>query len=435
MKIYSDLNVYDAFQQRLDYVFGEFDNIYISFSGGKDSGLLLHLVMDYMARKGIKKKIGLFHQDMEAQYEKTTEYVTAMFEKFLDRVEPYWFCIPIATRSAVNNHQLYWFPWDETLQDIWVRPMPTMPYVYHLGNNPMTTYQYRMLYTEHAKQFGRWYKDSHGGGKTIGLVGLRTDESLNRYSGIVNKRHAYNGQKWITSHMENVWSGSPLYDWDVDDVWIANSRFHYDYNKIYDLFYMAGVELADMRVASPYNDEAKSSLHLYRILEPKTWTKVVGRVQGANFAAIYGKTKALGYRDVTLPPGHTWKSYLKFLLATLPEEMRENYLKKFKFSIKFWHRTGGGMSEEAVREIEELGYPVERKGVSNYTKNGDPKITFRGTPDHTDNVTKTTNVPSYKRMCICILKNDHLCKYMGFGLTKYQQQVKKSIVEKYRNEL
>ena len=27
-------------------------------------------------------------------------------------------------------------------------------------------------------------------------------------------------------------------------------------------------------------------------------------------------------------------------------------------------------------------------------------------------------IPTYKRMCICILKNDHACKYMGFSPTK-----------------
>lgn len=27
-------------------------------------------------------------------------------------------------------------------------------------------------------------------------------------------------------------------------------------------------------------------------------------------------------------------------------------------------------------------------------------------------------IPTYKRMCICILRNDHTCKYMGFALNK-----------------
>ena len=74
-KIYQNINVYDAFVDRLDYVFSEFDNIYVSFSGGKDSGLLLNLTLKYMNEHNINKKIGLFHQDFEAQYEKTTEFV------------------------------------------------------------------------------------------------------------------------------------------------------------------------------------------------------------------------------------------------------------------------------------------------------------------------------------------------------------------------
>ena len=52
-KLYLDKNVYDAAQERFDYIFSEFDNIYVSFSGGKDSGLLLNLVMDYVKRRGI----------------------------------------------------------------------------------------------------------------------------------------------------------------------------------------------------------------------------------------------------------------------------------------------------------------------------------------------------------------------------------------------
>jgi predicted phosphoadenosine phosphosulfate sulfurtransferase len=429
------LNVYEAFQLRMDFIFSEFQNVYIAFSGGKDSGLLLHLVMDYIQRKGITQKIGLFHQDMESQYQMTTEYVTAMYDKFLGRVEPYWFCVPMATRTAVGNYEMFWYPWDDEKPEIWIRPMPAMPYVYNLSNNPMTTYRYKMLYKDHAKQFGRWFKQIHGGGKTIGLIGLRADESLHRYSGIVNKKYTYKGENWITETAENVWTASPLYDWHVNDVWIANSRFGYDYNKLYDMFYLAGVHVKDMRVASPFSDEAKHSLNLYRVIEPKTWTKLVGRVRGANFAAIYGGTKAMGYKEVTLPEGHTWKSYTKFLLATLPEDVRNSYKEKFKTSIRFWARTGGGFSENIIQEIQECGYEIQRNGISNYTKDNKSKITFRGIPDHTDDVKSTVDIPSWKRMAFCILKNDHKCKFMGFGLTKFEQQKKKAIIEKYKNSL
>ena len=87
-----------------------------------------------------------------------------------------------------------------------------------------------------------------------------------------------------------------------------------------------------MRVASPFNDYSKDSLNLYRIIDPDIWVKLVGRVQGANFASIYGKTKAMGYRNVTLLEGHTWQSYTLFLLDTLPVRLRNQYAKKFNSS-------------------------------------------------------------------------------------------------------
>jgi predicted phosphoadenosine phosphosulfate sulfurtransferase len=435
MKDYKDINVYESFQTRIYYIFNEFENIYIAFSGGKDSGVLLNLVMDYMQKNGISKKIGLFHQDMEAQYEKTTEYVTRMYEKYLDRVEPYWFCIPIASRTAVGNYEMFWYPWDDQKKELWIRDMPAMPYIYNLYNNPMDNYTYKMLYSDHAKQFGRWYKNIMGGGKTIVLLGLRADESLHRYSGIVNKKFDYKGEKWITEEFKNVWSASPIYDWDVSDVWVANYKFQYDYNKLYDLFYRAGISPDAMRVASPFHEDAKNSINLYRVIEPQTWTKLVGRVQGANFAAIYGGTKAMGYREVTLPKGHTWKSYTKFLLETLPEELRNNYKQKFITSIRFWARTGGGFADEVIQEIEDCGYEIKRNGVSNYTKDGKGKITFRGIPDDTDDVKGTIDIPSWKRMAFCILKNDHMCKFMGFGLTRYQEEKKKKLIQKYKTVL
>ena len=44
MKKYLEKNVYEALQDRLKFIFDNFDNIYVSFSGGKDSGLLLNMV-------------------------------------------------------------------------------------------------------------------------------------------------------------------------------------------------------------------------------------------------------------------------------------------------------------------------------------------------------------------------------------------------------
>lgn len=60
---YLSIDVYEAFQNRMEYIFQEFENIYISFSGGKDSGLLLNLVLDYVKNHNLNRRIGVFHQD------------------------------------------------------------------------------------------------------------------------------------------------------------------------------------------------------------------------------------------------------------------------------------------------------------------------------------------------------------------------------------
>lgn len=431
---YLERNVLEALQERLEFIFQEFDHIYVSFSGGKDSGLLLNLVLDFQRKRYPKKKIGVFHQDFEAQYTVTSEYVERTFERIKEEVEPYWVCLPMATRTAVSNYEMYWYPWDDRKKEAWVREMPKKEYVIHLGNNPITTYHYRMHQEDLARQFGRWYRMAHGNGKTVCLLGMRAEESLQRYSGFLNKKYGYQGECWISKQFKDVWCASPLYDWSVEDIWHANYVFQYDYNRLYDLYYMAGLKVSQMRVASPFNDYSKDALNLYRVIDPAIWVKLVGRVQGANFTSIYGKTKAMAYRNATLPEGHTWKSYTLFLLETLPATLRNNYAKKFNTSMQFWHKTGGGLDEETIQELKEHGYKIRRNGISNYTLNRKSRVIFlQKIPDDTDDIKTTRDIPSWKRMCYCILKNDHICRMMGFAMTRQQKERIDIIRYKYKS--
>ncbi len=431
IKGYQDMNVYEAVQKRFHYLFAEFENIYVSFSGGKDSGVLLNLLLDFKRRCYPNRKIGVFHQDFEAQYTVTTEYVTRTFKALEGECDLFWVCLPMATRTALSSYEMYWYPWDDSKREIWVRPMPDYPFVINLSN-PFNHYRYKMHQEDLAKQFGRFYREEHGNGKTVCLLGIRADESLQRYSGIVNKKYGYQGKCWISKQFKDVWSASPLYDWSNQDVWVANYRFNYDYNTLYDLYYKAGLKIDQMRVASPFNDYSKDSLNLYRVIDPEIWAKLLGRVRGANFGCIYGKTKAMGYRNIKLPEGHTWESYTRFLLDTLPARLRNNYIMKFKASIKFWHETGGGLEEKVIDELIEHGYNIRRNGVSNYTVMKNSRVVFVGAiPDHTDDIKSTKDIPSWKRMCYCILKNDHTCRFMGFGMNKQERLRLDKIKNKY----
>lgn len=437
VKGYRSQNVYEAVQERFRYIFREFENIYISFSGGKDSGLLLNLLLGFRRKFFPERTIGVFHQDFEAQYSTTTRYVAETFRALEDEggCDLYWVCLPMATRTALSSYEMYWYPWDDTKQELWVRPRPELPYVVTL-ENPFTHYRYRMHQEDLAKQFGRFYKESHGNGRTVCLLGLRADESLQRYSAIVNKKYGYKGTCWISRQFKDVWSASPLYDWSNSDVWTANAKFGYTYNRIYDLYYKAGVKIDQMRVASPFNDSSKEALNLYRVIDPEIWTKLVGRVRGANFGAIYGRSRAMGWRGITLPEGHSWESYTKFLLDTLPSRLRASYIRKFRTSMEFWHKTGGGLEENVIQDLLDHGYRIRRNGVSNYTVMKNSRIVFIGDiPDDTDDIKSTKDIPSWKRMCLCILKNDHTCRTMGFALSRQEQQRINAVKERYKGLL
>lgn len=430
--VYADENVYEAAIKRFDIIFSEFDHITVSFSGGKDSSVLLNLVIKYMREHGITRKIGVFHQDFEAQYSATTEYVEKMMTSNLDLIEPYWCCLPMSCKTATSMYEQYWIPWEPEKRDIWVRDIPNHQGVITLENHQFDFYKYGMLQEDLYAEFSPWYHRHHGGtGKTICLVGIRAQESLNRWRAITSEKGTYDDLHWTTKQAHNVYSGYPLYDWKVEDVWTANAKFGFSYNRLYDLFHAAGLSIHEMRVASPFNDWAIGSLKLYRVIEPAVWGKMVGRANGANFAAIYGGTSAVGWRHVKLPPGHTWKSYVEFLLKTLPEDTRKTYEEKFATSIEFWAKRGGVLSNETIAELQAMGIKVKVRGKTNY-KTDKNAVTFEEYPDDWDG-SEFQSVPSYKRMAVCILKNDHLCKYMGFSQTKRELERRNALIEKYKN--
>jgi predicted phosphoadenosine phosphosulfate sulfurtransferase len=88
-------NVFDASIERLDFIFANFERIYLSFSGGKDSGVMLNLILDYMKKNGIKRKIGIQIMDNEANYEMSMEFMQRIIEANREYLDVYWCCLPI----------------------------------------------------------------------------------------------------------------------------------------------------------------------------------------------------------------------------------------------------------------------------------------------------------------------------------------------------
>ena len=357
------MNVYDAANKRIETIFNEFDNVYGSFSGGKDSGALLNLCIDYIRKNSLNRKIGVFHIDYEAQYQTTTDYVDYELSKNLDIIEPFRICLPIAAQCATSMHQSYWTPWEQEKRDIWVRDIPRDSI--NESNHEFEWFHKNISDYELQERFSKWLHSRNSAKRTCCLVGIRTQESLNRWRAIHSDKNTnkFHGLDWTKQMFDDVYNAYPIFDWKTEDIWTANGKHGWEYNKLYDLYYQAGVTIDKMRVASPFNDCAQESLKLYRVIDPKNWAKMVGRVNGVNFTGIYGGTTAMGWRSIQLPNGHTWKSYMEFLLKTLPKESSEGYKKKLETSIKFWREKGGCLSSETINKLRELKVPHEVLGA------------------------------------------------------------------------
>jgi predicted phosphoadenosine phosphosulfate sulfurtransferase len=423
-------NVYEASVERIDFIFKNFKRVYLSFSGGKDSGVMLNLVLDYMKKNDIKTKLGIMILDNEANYDYSLQFMHRIISANLDRLDVYWCCLPITLPCTVSSYAVDWQCWGEADKQRWIRPMSDASYIVNLRNHKFDFFRENMGYQEFWDKFGDWYSE---GEPTACLIGIRTSESLNRFRAIVNEdKETMLGEMWTKRNTEYVYNCYPIYDWRTSDIWTANAKFDWDYNKLYDIFYKAGVPISRMRVASPFMSESKSSLGLYRVIDPHVWAKLCARVQGANFIATYGKQ--LNYNSFTLPQGHTWKSFTKFLLATLPKEVSANFKVRFVQSIKYWARTGRGLPKKTVGELRKFGIPHTLNGKTAHGGNQLDRVKLVKYPDHLDMLScHNSKVASWKRLAVTILKNDHTCKYLGLAPTKEQMERQRQITQKYKN--
>jgi predicted phosphoadenosine phosphosulfate sulfurtransferase len=428
-RVYKDKSVYDAANERIKFIFDNFERIYLSFSGGKDSGVMLNLTLDYMRKNGIDRKIGVMVMDNEANYQHSLDFMHSILSKNSDLLDIYWCCLPISLPCTVSSYAVDWTCWGERDKERWIRPMPTQDYIVNMRNCPFDFFREDMNYDEFWDKFGDWYSQ---GKQTACMIGIRADESLNRFRAIMNDRkETLKGQMWTKHNIGSVYNVYPIYDWRGKDIWTANSDMEWEYNGLYDVFYKAGVPLGNMRVASPFMSESKSSLGLYRVIDPPAWAKLCARVQGANFVATYGKQ--ITYHTFKLPEGHTWKSFTKFLLATLPEEVAQNFRERFIQSFKVWGRVGRGLPDNVIDELHESGIRFKINGTTAHGNKTLKRVVIKVFPDHLDMLScHNSQVASWKRFAITILKNDHVCKYMGLAPTKEQAARQRQIVEKYK---
>lgn len=378
-KTYLETDVLSEAHKRVEWAFDNFPRIYCSFSAGKDSGVMAHLVCQEARRRG--RKIGLFFLDWEAQFSHTIDFARQIFEEYKDCTEPYWISVPIKTWNACSMYDPEWTAWDENKRNLWVREKEDIA----IKDGSFFPFWYEgIMFEEFVPTFGQWYAQ---GELCAAFVGIRAQESLNRFRTLSIEKPTYQGKMYSTNVVENVWNVYPIYDWKTEDIWTFHGKTGLPYNKLYDRMHQAGMTLHQMRICEPFGDESRKGLWLYQVVEPSVWSKLLLRVNGANTGKMYSNKRGsiMGNHTIKLPEGHTWESFAMSLLQSTPPKTAEHYKNKIAVYIKWWKQRGyeDGIPDEADLKIENAG-----------------------------------KAPSWRRVCKTLLKNDYWCKYLGFSPTK-----------------
>lgn len=204
------INVLEAARQRISWTFDNFERVYLSFSAGKDSTIMLHLVADEARKRGVR--FGLMIVDLEGQYKLTIEHMKKCVDMYADCIELFWVCLPIHLRNAVSVYEPFWMCWDPNAKEAWVRDLPERSIS---DETYFPFFRRGMEFEEFVPEFGEWYSQ----GKSCAcFVGIRTDESLNRFRTIVqSKKETRDGKRYTSRVTENCFNVYPIYDWKSSD--------------------------------------------------------------------------------------------------------------------------------------------------------------------------------------------------------------------------
>ena len=399
MKIYKDKNVFDAALERIEFAFDNFDNLCVSYSGGKDSTVMIQLV-EMIAKKKNRKYDVLFI-DMEAQYLMTIEHIKTLKNKLENIRDFYWVCLPLSLRNAVSVFEPRWICWEKAKKDKWVREMPE--FAINEDNNIFPFFRYAMEFEEFVPEFEKWYSNKYNNSMCGHFVGIRCDESLNRFRTIVSmKKERYKDKPWTTRNkpLEHTYSIYPIYDWRTEDDWIATFKYNLEYNYVYELMYKNGLGIHQQRLCQPFGDDQKNGLDQYRAIEAENWDKLLKRVAGVNFGNIYCRTSALGNITSQKPDHMTWQEWALYLLESIGiynKKLEKHYAIKIKKFFQYWEEKCGCtmdmIEDEADKKMESL------------------KI-----------------VPSWRRVARALERNDFFLTRLSFGETKSDVQYLKEMI-------
>lgn len=311
MKKYTEISVLESAENRVKYIFDNFDSIVVSISGGKDSTVLASLMLKEAERRG--RKIGLFFLDEEVVYQSTIDMISYLMGLYPENTIRYWLQIPFRLTNSSSQMQSQLDAWAENKRKLWIHKR-------HRNNILSPPWTHKTIIADKNKGFGfydvlRNFQMTFA--NTAFVAGLRASESPERYYA-TTKYAGYKDILWSTKQVRGNVSFYPLYDWEVQDIWKYIFDNGLKYHRYYDFAYKKGISPYKMRVSSLTHEKAFHSIQELPEFEFETYEKLLKRIAGISFAQETARNEKM-FLVQKLPKNFkTWKQYRDSLLASYP---------------------------------------------------------------------------------------------------------------------
>lgn len=335
IKIGLKTTVYEEAQKRISFLFDEFEQIMVAFSGGKDSTIVFELAYAE-AKKRNRFPLKVMFIDQEAEWLATIEMVKSVMER--PGVEPVWIQCPFVLFNATSFTDHWLKCWDPNQKEKWVRPQEE----YSKKENIYGTERFGEL-------FNAIVRVEFGDKKGALIGGVRAEESPIRAK-MLTRQAKYKWVTWakILDSKRQHFTFYPVYDWSYRDVWKAIHDNEWKYCTIYDKMYQYGVSLNDMRVSNLHHETAVRSLFILQELEPTNYNRIVARIGGIDMA---GKMKGDLYCPSRLPfMFKSWTEYRDYLIENLLDPEWQDRFHKHYINMDKLYRPF--MSEEKLCKLQ-----------------------------------------------------------------------------------
>lgn len=311
--------VLEAARERIAFLFGAFDQIIVSISGGKDSTVLAHLALSEAKKR--ERKIGLYFLDEEVVYQSTVDQIDYLMNLFPRNITKIWLQIECRLTNATSIDEGQLICWEAGKHKLWMRAKKAFAVQHQMWAEEGQTVRDKNKgfgFYDVIDNFERCYTN------TAFLVGLRAaGESPNRWRAVVKNPVTINDKRvyWGTKKGTNF-SLYPIYDWNFHDVWRYLADEGIRYSKIYDMQFRKGYPITQMRVSSLIHEKSFKSIVDLPEFEPKTYEKLRKRIKGIALAQETGKSAKL-HACRKLPKNFkSWITYRDFLIQTHSDKNR-----------------------------------------------------------------------------------------------------------------